>query len=562
MAEETKENGQQMDARNELSKESSNKNGEVNESKRGGKRNNQRRDDKPIEEMFDLTKPIPRVERPNKEENEAEIQMHQNKIEQLKQKRNVIQNEIQTLNASNKLNSEISQLRDKLSQLKSKKGITINEKKAIRKRLDSTRQNEDKAKNEKKAVKQNLKFSTVEEIDKEILRLNKRQETTSMTLQEEKKLIKEIDTLQASKATVKTVGGKVKDINNLVFSRKEIQAELKSKDTEIDAIQVEIDEAQKVMDVLNKNNTENRDVRDKLYASRDEIKVLQDIEYNAIREGRNEFRAANDVYYSHQRAIKAQRKLQLDEEKKKHDEEEAAYQKKLEEEELKKVPYEEEQALCEYLANYLQSTYLDKDKFTSNQTEKKIDIIAVKDDPFAGMTAVNKKVDDVFLKMGSGKKLRERKGKKEKRCDTQAPFRLNVDSFDQFGLLSLDPPMNLEEVPASVDALKAKKIWYSEQPRGSVPTATEIRKANEKAAKKLSNSGNSGGKEERNDSSRVGGGKENKGSKKKKAANNFALSDDDFAPLSSTINGSGAGVNSSWGQGGSISGDGSVAVSN
>lgn len=247
---------------------------------------------------------------------------------------------------------------------------------------------------------------------------------------------------------------------------------------------------------------------------------------------------------------------------KKQEEEEAAYKKKLEEEEMKKVPYEEEQALCEYLANYLQSTYLDTDKSMSGQMEKKDEFVAAKDDPFAGVAAVNKKVDDVFLKMGSGKKLRERKAKKEKRSDKLTPFRLNVDSFDQFGLLNLNPPMNLDEVSASVEALKAKKVWYSKQPRGSVPTATEIRRASEKAAKKLSSSRNSGtGSVERNDSSHEGG-RDNKGSRKKKAANKFALSDDDFAPLSASVKGSAAGANSSWGQGGTYSSEGSVAVGN
>mmetsp|Transcript_20599 Transcript_20599/g.25279 ORF Transcript_20599/g.25279 Transcript_20599/m.25279 type:complete len:562 (-) Transcript_20599:518-2203(-) len=547
MAEESKESGQvdvKIDKIN--TKDSSLENGDP---KRAGKKHNQRRDEKPVEEMFDLTKPIPRVERPSKENNEAAIQSHQDKINQLKEKRNVIQNDIQTLNASNKLNSEISQLRDKLSQLKSKKGITINEKKGIRKRLETTRQSEDKAKNEKKAVKKDLRYSSLEDIDKEIKRLNRKQETTSMTLQEEKKLIKEIETLQASKATVKSVKGKDGDIDNLVQSRKQIQGELKSKDVEIDAVQVDIDAAQKIMDTLNKNNTENRDARDKLYASRDEIKRQQDLEYNCIKDLRNDFRAANDVYYSHQRAIKAQQKLQYDEEKKQRAEEDAIYKKKLEEEEMKKIPYEEEQALCEYLANYLQTTYLDKNnKLSSNESEKKDSVIAVKDDPFKGMMAFNKKTDEIFLKMGSGKKPRERKAKKEKKADRQTPFRLNVDSFEQFGLVSLAPPLTLGDVEASVEALKEKKKWYSEQPRGSVPTATEVRKANEKAAKKLTGS-NNGGSDERNDSSRDGG-RENKGSRKKKAANKFDLSNEEFVPLSASIGGSAA-VNSSWGHTGS-----------
>lgn len=76
-------------------------------------------------------------------------------------------------------------------------------------------------------------------------------------------------------------------------------------------------------------------------------------------------------------------------------------------------------------------------------------------------------------------------------------------------------------VQASVDELRAKKEWFSHQPRGSVPTAQEIRKANEKAAAKL---------------------RQEEAPKKGKKD----ISGDDFTPLTSTS--SPATVNATWGQ--------------
>jgi len=101
-----------------------------------------------------------------------------------------------------------------------------------------------------------------------------------------------------------------------------------------------------------------------------------------------------------------------------------------------------------------------------------------------------------------------------------------VDSFDQFGMLQLFPPTCFEQVEASVQELKAKKKWYSEQPRGSVRTATEIRKSNQKS------------KNAADDAAPA------KTSSKK---DDFALSTDDFVPLGGTSAPRTAAV-SSWGK--------------
>ena len=130
--------------------------------------------------------------------------------------------------------------------------------------------------------------------------------------------------------------------------------------------------------------------------------------------------------------------------------EKAAWLKEKEEEELKKTPYEEEMALCEYLANYLTTTYLD------NKTEAAAPEVEagkkVTDDPFAGMVAV-KKVDENFMKMG-GKKQKKVKAKKETKPEK---FNISLDAFEQYALINLTPPTAIDQVQASVDALVAKK---------------------------------------------------------------------------------------------------------
>lgn len=458
------------------------------------------------------------VDKPDKVKHDDEIQAINAAIDALKENKLQVQQQLE-LALSGGRNSAAGKEREALRVLRQKKGLLIDEKKALRARLDIAKKTEDNLMNDRKAARSNVRFADLASIDKEIEKLKKKQETTSMSLSEEKRLIKEIDSLQQSKQMLDEIKGKDAGIDNAREQRKLITAELNAKNKEIDAVQVEIDAKQKEVDAMKDNEAEVRKNLSALKARKDEIRKEIGEKMDERNKCRESFREANDKWYDYQRALKAQKKLKYEEEKKKREEERAAFLAAKEAEEAKKIPYEEEMNLCDYLANYLSKTYL-SDKSQDKEETKQGDTVAVKDDPFAGFQPLKKDDDAVFLKMGEGKKPRVRASKKK-----PAPvFKLNVDSFEQFGLLGLTPPTSLEAVQSSVDELKAKKEWYSKQERGSVPTAAEIRKAKEKEAQKLIQS----------DSATP------KNNKK------LDITGEDFAPLSTGM--ATVSINSSWGQ--------------
>lgn len=433
-----------------------------------------------VEDLYDLSKPIPKVDKPNKAKHDEDIEAINSKIDTLKESKNEIQKKIESALNGGK-SSAATKERDALRALRNKKGKLIDDKKAMRAKLDLFKKQADNLMNDRKAAKANVRFNDVAAIDAEIAKLKQKQETTSMTLSEEKKLIKEIDALQTSKGVFSELKDKDSAIDNALASRKEIAASITAKDKEIDAVQKEIDEKQKLVDAQKDSDAEIRKNLSSLKAERESLKtqIGEMIEQrNKIRE---EFQKENDKWYDYQRAVKAQKKIQYEEEKKKREEERLAYLAEKEAEEAKKIPYEEEQVLCDYLADYLSKTYLSEES-KAEKEEKKTDVVAVSDDPFAGLAPLKKDEDEVFLKIGTGKSKRNRAAKKQA---VKPAFKLNVDSFEQFGLLGLTPPTSYDAVQKSVEELRAKKVWYSQQPRGSVPTAAEIRKANEKAAQKL-----------------------------------------------------------------------------
>mmetsp|Transcript_9708 Transcript_9708/g.14904 ORF Transcript_9708/g.14904 Transcript_9708/m.14904 type:complete len:556 (+) Transcript_9708:39-1706(+) len=507
-----------------------NKNGK----KDGGKN---KKDETPVEELFDLSKPIPRVDRPSKENHEKDLQAISDAMDSLKKERSDLQNKIDSTMDAGK-NSEVGKAKEALSQLRSKKNKLINEKKSIRAKLDSIKNQGDRIQKDRQDAKQGIRFTKMEDIEAEIKKLQSRQETTSMSLPEEKRLIKEIDALVASKKLVADLKSKDASLDDVREQRKMISAQINAKDKEIDAVQKEIDERQANLKTLSDKQDNKRDALKGLFNKRDELRKKMNGKMKERDALRAEYREKNNSWYNYQRAVRAQKKIQYEEERKKREEEQAEWLKKKEEEEAKKIPYEAEQALCDYLANYLTQTYLVTEEEKKRQKEAELEakrqaeVVAVKEDPFAGFKPA-KKEEEVFFSKGKGGKKKKSRGKKALDKGSAGPFTINMDSFEQFGLLNLTPPTSLELVAKSVEELKAKKQWYSEQPRGSVPTAAEIRKTNEKAAAKLRQTGNGD----------VSTASQQKKSSKK---GGFDLSDADFTPLGSGA--ASSSINGSWGQ--------------
>ncbi|KAL9187943.1 hypothetical protein ACHAXT_006321 [Thalassiosira profunda] len=505
-----------------------------------GKKPREQKEQVPIEELYDLSQPIKKIERPSKEKHEEELAAIDAAIEDLRAQRKTLQSKIDSAFGKDKnKNSPLGKERDVLNKLKNRKGLMIEQKRQIRTRLEIIKADADRLIGQQKNARSGMKFTNLADINQEINRLQRKQETVSMSLADEKKLIKEIEALQASRRTAEEISTKQGSLDDIKQDRKVIQADLTAKDKEIDAIQKEIDAQSKVVkDLYDKQSSERGQVDD-LFKQRDALKADMDAQYKLKSEVHLAFREKTNDWYQCQRAIKAQRQLQYEEEKKKREEEKKAWLKKKEEEELAKTPYEEEMALCDYLADYLTKTYLTdaaeeaEKKAKAAEEKAKADVVAVKDDPFAGFAAMSKKKDDDednYFSKGKKGKGGGKKGNKSKKASKSATFSVSLDLFEQFGMISLSPPTSLEGVSASVEELKAKKKWYSEQPRGSVPTARDIRKANEAKSK-----GGSNGK------AKGGGGKASG-----KKGNNFDISNDsEFAPLGAGAASSGA---SGWGK--------------
>ena len=137
--------------------------------------------------------------------------------------------------------------------------------------MDLVRKQADSLINEQKKAKSNMRFGDAATIDAEIKKLKRRQETTSMSLGEEKRLIKEMETMESSKKFLADVANSETNIGDVKEQRAALQDLIKSKNDEIDGVQAEIEKKQKFMDSMKDTENESRQNLTSLKAERNEI---------------------------------------------------------------------------------------------------------------------------------------------------------------------------------------------------------------------------------------------------------------------------------------------------
>jgi len=151
------------------------------------------------------------VEKPDNAKHEASLKEITNKFESMREERRKTQEKIEA--KMNNKGSPLGKEREVFNSLGQKKGKLIEEKRAIRSQLYALKATADKLAKDRKDTRSVVKFHSVKDIDAEISCLQRRQETTSLSLSEEKKLIKEMDALKASKEKIKDL----KDLGWFVF---------------------------------------------------------------------------------------------------------------------------------------------------------------------------------------------------------------------------------------------------------------------------------------------------------------------------------------------------------
>jgi uncharacterized coiled-coil DUF342 family protein len=151
--------------------------------------------------------------------------------------------------------------------------------------------------NEEKNARSELKFNNLASIESQIRELEARQARTTMSLQEEKKIIKDIHHLEMSKKTVATLAEMKAAIEILKQQKIEIDRNFNEKSNQVKNVNERITTQRNVLENLTKDNSQQRDAIPSLRNRQNEIKKVVDEKYQEIKTLRQEFKAKEEEFY-------------------------------------------------------------------------------------------------------------------------------------------------------------------------------------------------------------------------------------------------------------------------
>ncbi|KAL4750716.1 hypothetical protein BDW72DRAFT_175456 [Aspergillus terricola var. indicus] len=333
-----------------------------------------------------------------------------------------------------------------------------------------------------------MSFKNVDELDREIARLEKQVDSGTLRLVDEKKILADISSLRKQRKNFASLDDAQKVINDLKTQISALKKtldnpEAKALSDKYTEIQKELDAIKAEQDSAFKNLNALRDERTKLHAE-------QQAKWTAIREVKDNYYKARKAYKEYEDEAwrirrekqKAQREAFEREKKRK------IADKKLEE--ASRPAYTDEILVAQGLIRHFNPSYdfaalglSDKKDQTSGfraEVGRTVDDSGIK-----GMKVLKKEEDDYFVGTGGKKGKKGKKGSANGSPAPSAPaetkFNMNVGIIEDFAKVKIDPPMNQSDVPAVVEKLAAKIIeWKKDQ---GAKTQENINKAKEEIAR-------------------------------------------------------------------------------
>ena len=432
------------------------------------------------EKTPDTTTETPQVElehiaRPNKDELDKRVGAIEQEIEDLKAKQEALHEFRKAATAGGPKTGPLADARAAFKVLSDKARALREERKGYFDTMAAAKAAREKMNASLDSMKDSMgPMKSLDDLNKKIKKLDLQHSTTSMSLKEEKALVTEIEALKMMrKEAMKYEAAKTKAAGgaSAAQGKEEMSARLDATKEELAKLNTEMDAQKAVIEKLQS--------KDKSQSQRAQIPaVLRELDhisseidgaFTRIRALRNDFREDNNKWYEYSKVLREQKQKKYEAEA---EERKAAWEERqaeLEAEEAKKVPWQEEMVLCDFIIKYLSNLVAEK-----TATEEKKATAAAE---FDGMTLSSRDEEDFFA-LGGGKSAKKKgKGKGKK----AAALKHSLETIEDFGLLGLTPPNNVDAIQASIDEVKAAKAAFEVRPRE--PKAPKVKKSDSEAPK-------------------------------------------------------------------------------
>lgn len=363
---------------------------------------------------------------------------------------------------------------------------------ALKAQVESIKASENK-------IKGDCKFKDVESCDKQIAEMEHRQSTTSLTLNEEKKLLKEMKVLQESKKCFSQLGGLKENMEKTKLSKTDLDKRYTEVMVLVEEVNGRMNKHRAVMDKLFGATSSQREHLPAIHKQIDELRASIAEKRKEVQTLESDFKKAEDEYF---KKIKDERK-KIEEDKKAELEakkaEKEAKAKEAIEAELRKVPFEDEMKLCDSTVEYLDKKTKVYEAFLQLTSRTATPATS------SSSTALSKGDGKVFkvLKREEPEVVTGRMSKKGKKSamslgtvasdngtttgsTTDDSITHDDTQTGVFSFFDIAAPAKVGDIASAVKALNDKKEFYQQQERGAagVGTYNSFLKAQEKSAAK------------------------------------------------------------------------------
>ncbi|ESO83210.1 hypothetical protein LOTGIDRAFT_236795 [Lottia gigantea] len=379
-----------------------------------------------------------------------------------------------------KFEEELERLTNKLKELESqyaglKSSISSSPLKSIRLEKDATFDRNKKINNDLKSLNKEIseKIYSVSQLQSGLVYKNEDKHNDairklewnlahhSYRLTEERRIVAEIDKLKRSKISLNTYNNAKAQLDELRNKQRRMREERDHYSRTITQLRSQEDEAKRKLSA-------NRITAEALKKEIDELYAAKRKLYEDFKRNQAEFQDA-------------QKKKRQESFKKKEEERKAVLEaKQREEEELEelRVPYEQDKLLCNTLISYLQGfpyTPFTPTTPTTPTTPSTDSPTSCSDKlPYSsgassgpaeeledGNLILLKKSEDNDFIGGNVKKTQKKRGKSRKPSMTKLITHC-PEVITQFASLNLRAPCSVQEIPASLEQLRARKLYYEQ----------------------------------------------------------------------------------------------------
>ena len=340
------------------------------------------------------------------------------------------------------------------------------------KAMDAAR---DSARAQQKTIKDKCKFVSVAQVDEAVARLEDKMSHTTMSLNDEKKIMQQISELKKSRQFVQQYSAVKDAAAGDVGGREGAMTRVKALNEKIKGLK-QREEAQKkdIEAIREKVGVEKDNIPDLIKEKSANWETLQQCKAarNKLWE---EYKKKEDAYWEVELLFRAWQRVDKQkkweaglEERKKRDAE-----RKAREEAMRPDPFTEELMLCDQLSVYLS-------RYTQGTEAKAPEAVKEAEAP-SGARILKRDTEELDVMYTGTSKGKKAKGSKK----SKKPANLNhsFDILSSFAKCKVTAPLAVDAVPAAAEALvKAKGVFQNLQKAGLEKRAKEKAEAEKKAA--------------------------------------------------------------------------------